>query len=73
MLLDDAELESRRAELHSRGGYEIPAHQTPWQEIQRGIVSQLDTGMVLEPAIAYRRLAQGGIDGKQPLVPRDNH
>lgn len=73
MLVDDAELQDRRTELAHRGGYEIPAHQTPWQEIQRGLVSQLDTGMVLEPAVAYRRLAQGGVDGKQPLVPRDNH
>ncbi|MCO6387399.1 IlvD/Edd family dehydratase [Aliihoeflea sp. 40Bstr573] len=73
MLVDEAELQSRRTELESRGGYEIPAHQTPWQEIQRGLVSQLDTGMVLEPAVAYRRLAQGGVDGTLPLVPRDNH
>lgn len=73
MLVDDAELETRRRELAARGGYEIPAHQTPWQEIQRGIVSQLETGMVLEPAVAYRRLAQGGVDGTLPLVPRDNH
>ncbi|MGQ2907821.1 MAG: IlvD/Edd family dehydratase [Aliihoeflea sp.] len=73
MLVDDAELQDRRTELARRGGYEIPAHQTPWQEIQRGLVSQLETGMVLEPAVAYRRLAQGGVDGKQPLVPRDNH
>ena len=73
MLVDEAELQSRRTELESRGGYEIPAHQTPWQEIQRGLVSQLDTGMVLEPAAAYRRLAQGGVDGTLPLVPRDNH
>lgn len=73
MLVDDAELQARRTDLEGRGGYAIPAHQTPWQEIQRGLVSQLETGMVLEPAVAYRRLAQGGVDGKQPLVPRDNH
>jgi dihydroxy-acid dehydratase len=73
MLLDDAELDTRRRELMARGGYEFPAHQTPWQEIQRGIVSQLETGMVLEPAVAYRRLAQGGVTGTMPLVPRDNH
>lgn len=73
MLVDEAELQDRRTDLDLRGGYEIPAHQTPWQEIQRSLVSQLETGMVLEPAVAYRRLAQGGVDGKQPLVPRDNH
>lgn len=73
MLVDEAELQDRRTDLDLRGGYEIPAHQTPWQEIQRSLVSQLETGMVLEPAVAYRRLAQGGVDGKMPLVPRDNH
>jgi len=73
MLVDDAELQARRTELEERGGYRIPAHQTPWQEIQRGLVSQLETGMVLEPAVAYRRLAQGGVDGTLPPVPRDNH
>ena len=59
--------------LEAAGGYAYPAHQTPWQEIQRGIVSQLSTGAVLEPAISYQRLAQGGIDGKSAPVPRDNH
>ncbi|TWG92456.1 dihydroxy-acid dehydratase [Mesorhizobium sp. J18] len=73
ILIPDEELEARRAALAEAGGYHYPAHQTPWQEIQRGIVSQLETGMVLEPAVAYRRLAQGGVDGKSAKVPRDNH
>lgn len=73
ILISDEELGSRRAALAEAGGYQYPAHQTPWQEIQRGIVSQLETGMVLEPAVAYRRLAQGGVDGKSATVPRDNH
>lgn len=73
MLLDAEELDARRRDLLAAGGYAYPAHQTPWQEIQRGIVSQLETGMVLEPAVAYRRLAQGGVDGQSDRVPRDNH
>ncbi|MGF7159146.1 dihydroxy-acid dehydratase [Rhodoligotrophos appendicifer] len=73
MLVPEEELEARRAAMQDAGGYPYPAHQTPWQEIQRGIVSQLDVGMVLKPALAYQRLAQGGINGKGPLVPRDNH
>ncbi|WP_048648869.1 IlvD/Edd family dehydratase [Nitratireductor soli] len=73
MLVADAELENRRKDLEAAGGYPYPAHQTPWQEIQRGIVGQLEAGMVLEPAVNYRRLAQGGADGTMPPVPRDNH
>lgn len=73
MLLPEDELDRRRTELEKAGGYAYPAHQTPWQEIQRGMVAQLDAGMVLEPAVNYQRLAQGGKDGKMPPVPRDNH
>jgi len=67
MLLDSAELERRRERLLSAGGYRFPAHQTPWQEIQRREVGQLDTGAVLEAAVGYQRLAQT-VD-----PPRDNH
>ncbi len=35
ILISEDELESRRAELEKKGGYEYPDHQTPWQEIQR--------------------------------------
>ncbi|MBC6716430.1 MAG: IlvD/Edd family dehydratase [Aurantimonas coralicida] len=73
ILISDEELAARHKALEEAGGYAYPAHQTPWQEIQRGIVSQLSTGAVLEPAISYQRLAQGGIDGKSAPVPRDNH
>ena len=45
----------------------IPASQTPWQEIQRGIEDQLDDGMVLKPAVKYQRVAQ------TQGTPRDNH
>ncbi len=73
ILIPEQEVAERYAALKKTGGYQFPAHQTPWQEIQRGIVSQLSTGMVLEPAVKYRRLAQGGVDGTMATVPRDNH
>jgi dihydroxy-acid dehydratase len=67
LLLDDAELASRRDRLEAQGGYHYPAHQTPWQEIQRGLVGELETGAVLEPAVKYQRIAQ------TKGLPRDNH
>ena len=67
ILIDDAELAARRAALEAQGGFPVPPHQTPWQEIQRGIVDQLDRGMVLKPAVEYQRIAQS------VGVPRDNH
>ncbi|HHZ08640.1 MAG TPA: dihydroxy-acid dehydratase family protein [Rhizobiales bacterium] len=66
MLVSDDEIARRRAELAAKGGYPYPAHQTPWQEIQRGIVDQLSEGMVLKPAVKYRDVAHKG-------VPRNNH
>lgn len=68
ILIDDAELKQRYQELDANGGFQYPAHQTPWQEIQRDIVDQFDEGMVLKPAVKYQRVAQQG-DG----YPRDNH
>ncbi len=67
ILISDAELTERRAALASAGGYQYPAHQTPWQEIQRGIVDQLSDGMVLKPAVKYQDIA------RTKGVPRDNH
>ncbi|MEQ8399750.1 MAG: IlvD/Edd family dehydratase [Roseitalea porphyridii] len=67
VLLDEAELESRRAALAEKGGYPFPEAQTPWQEIQRAMVGQLDEGMVLEPAEKYRAIAQS------KGLPRDSH
>jgi dihydroxy-acid dehydratase len=66
MLVPPTELEQRRASLKARGGYHYPPSQTPWQEIQRDMVDQLANGMVLEPAVKYRRVAQ-------KFVPRDSH
>ncbi|MGL4240957.1 MAG: IlvD/Edd family dehydratase, partial [Beijerinckiaceae bacterium] len=51
ILISDAELEKRRAELKAAGGYKYPKSQTPWQEIQRKIVGELSEGMVLKPAV----------------------
>jgi dihydroxy-acid dehydratase len=67
ILIDDAELARRRAEFQKNGGYHYPAHQTPWQEIQRGMVDELSGGMVLKPAVKYRHIAQ------EMGVARDNH
>jgi len=67
VLIGKEELERRLAELKAQGGYKIPEHQTPWQEIQRGIVGELSDGMVLEPAVKYQRIAE------TKGVPRDNH
>jgi len=66
ILISKAELAKRRKILEKSGGYAFPANQTPWQEIQRGIVDQLADGMVLKPAVKYQRVAQTS-------EPRDNH
>ncbi len=66
MLVPTDELLDRRTVLAKNGGYHYPPSQTPWQEIQRSMVEQLESGMVLEPAIKYQRVAQ-------TFVPRDNH
>jgi dihydroxy-acid dehydratase len=66
ILIPPAKLAERRAALEKRGGYHYPESQTPWQEIQRGMVDQLGDGMVLKPAVKYQRVAQ-------KYVPRHNH
>lgn len=67
MLVAEEELEARRQALAAAGGYAYPPSQTPWQEIQRAYVGQLETGAVLEPAVRYQRIAQ------TMGMPRDNH
>jgi dihydroxy-acid dehydratase len=63
ILISDGELEQRRKEL------KLPefVNQTPWQEIYRNNVGQLETGGVLESAVKYQRIAETF------GVPRDNH
>jgi dihydroxy-acid dehydratase len=67
VLISKEELNKRRAELQGHGGYDYPKHQTPWQEIQRGLVEDFAHGMVLKPAVKYQKIA------KTKGVPRDNH
>ncbi len=67
MLVDDDEIARRRAELAATDNALAPESQTPWQEIQRSLVGQFDTGAVLEPAVKYQRIAQ------TRGIPRDSH
>ena len=67
VLISDIELAERRAALEAGGGFRYPASQTPWQEIQRGVVGQLDTGAILEGAERFQRIAQ------TMGLPRNNH
>jgi dihydroxy-acid dehydratase len=67
ILISEAELAKRRKAFEKAGGYKSPKSQTPWQEIQRGMVDELANGMVLKPAVKYQKIhATFG-------VPRDNH
>jgi dihydroxy-acid dehydratase len=67
VLIPDAELMERRRDLEAAGGFAYPQSQTPWQEIQRAVVGQMNTGAILEGAEKYQRIAQTA------GLPRDNH
>jgi dihydroxy-acid dehydratase len=67
MLIDDDELARRQSDLEAAGGFSFPASQTPWQEIQRGMVDQFDQGMVLKPAVEFQDIAH------TTGIPRHNH
>ncbi|VUC22869.1 unnamed protein product [Clonostachys rosea] len=67
ILLPDEEIQRRRDELESRGGYHGPPSRTPWQDLFRREVGGLSTGMVMKRAVQFHRIAQ------QELAPRDNH
>jgi dihydroxy-acid dehydratase len=67
ILISKEEYDARRAALQVNGGYHYPAHQTPWQEIQRGLVDEFSEGMVLKPAVKYQKIAE------TKGIPRDNH
>jgi dihydroxy-acid dehydratase len=67
LLVTDEELKRRRAVLEAAGGFPVPPSQTPWQEIQRASVGQMESGAVLEGSTRYQRLAQ------KFGVPRHNH
>ncbi len=64
MLVDEAELEARRARLGD--GYPIPPSQTPWQDIFRDRVQPFAHGMTLRGADDHK-------DISRRHVPRDNH
>jgi dihydroxy-acid dehydratase len=66
VLIPDEDFASRRAAIAATP-FAYPDHQSPWQELQRGIVDQFDKGMVLKPAVKYQQLAQ------TKGVPRNNH
>ncbi|NIA68844.1 dihydroxy-acid dehydratase family protein [Pelagibius litoralis] len=61
LLVDEAEIAARWAD------YKPPAleHETPWQEMYRGMVGQLSTGGCLEPAVHYHRVVKS--------LPRHSH
>jgi dihydroxy-acid dehydratase len=67
ILISDAELKQRFADLKAMGGFPYPKNQTPWQELYRGNVGQQSTGACLEFATRYHDIA--GTVG----VARDNH
>ena len=67
VLISDEDLAERRRALTEAGGYPYPRSQTPWQEIQRATVGQMETGAILEGAEKYQRIAQ------TMGLPRDNH
>jgi dihydroxy-acid dehydratase len=61
MLVDEAELATRKA-----GGLPpVNPSSTPWQELYRSTVGQLETGAVMELALKYRAVGQ--------TLPRHNH
>jgi dihydroxy-acid dehydratase len=61
MLVSDAEIERRKQE----GVPPVPESATPWQELYRATVGQLDSGAVIEAAVKYRGVAS--------KTPRHNH
>ena len=67
ILISDAEVKQRHADLMGKGGFAYPKNQTPWQELYRNTVGQQATGACLELATRYHNIA--GTVG----VARDNH
>lgn len=61
MLVADEEIERRKKD----GIPAVPESATPWQELYRATVSQLDQGGVMEMALKYRGVAN--------KTPRHNH
>lgn len=66
VLIDQAEMDQRRAELKANPP-KLPPSQTPWQEIYRANVGELATGACLEPAVLHLRIVE------THGTPRRNH
>ncbi len=66
MLVPLDELADRARALAEAGGYDMPANQSPWQELFREKVGRFDQGMTLKGADQYRDIAR-------KHMPRDNH
>ena len=75
ILISKANWRSGARRWRSTAAIIIPPSQTPWQEIQRGMVDQLADGMVLKPAVKYQRVAQNERAAGQSLTRchRDAH
>jgi dihydroxy-acid dehydratase len=67
VLVSVNEMQKRHEDLRAAGGYAYPESQTPWQEMQRAAIGQMETGAVLEPAVKYQRIA------RTKGIPRHNH
>ncbi|KAH8820257.1 putative dihydroxy acid dehydratase [Xylogone sp. PMI_703] len=67
LLLPEEEIKTRRADIDTKIKQLTVESQTPWQEIFRRETSQLDTGMVLNSAVKYQRVAD-----RWPVL-RNNH
>lgn len=61
-LVDEAEIARRKAALPP---FPVPASQSPWQELYRKTVGQLNRGAVIEEALKYRQIGK--------TTPRHNH
>ncbi len=72
MLVPDEEIVRRREALTASGGYKYPPSQTPWQEIQRGMVDQLGQGMVLKPRIAMALVPSQGSQVRAVMAALDD-
>jgi dihydroxy-acid dehydratase len=67
--ISEEEIRERRKRISPDGRLPgaVPKDATPWQEIYRGTVGQLDRGGCLELAIKYQEL------GRFEAIPRDSH
>lgn len=67
LLVDASAIAERWTALKSKGGFKIPASQTPWQALYREKTGPLSEGMILKNATDFQRITS------QHPVPRHNH